>query len=341
MKRPTCSAVVLTYNGRALLETCLDSIARCRLQEPEPEIEVVVVDDASTDDTAAWLSQAYPDVRLVRLAQNLGFSGTANAAINAAHGEFVQLLNNDTEVTPGWLEAGLAAFADPTVGSVTPLVLVRSDPSRVDSAGDTYSLIGWPCKRGHGQAARDWTDRPSDCVFGASGSSSFYRATALRKVGGFDPSFGEYYEDVDLAFRLRWAGYRCVFAPDCRVYHDISATYDHACPRLQRRMARNAEYLFWVDLPARGLAIGILPHLAFMFGQALWRLRRGRARPFVLGKIDALRELPSLMARRRHRLDLARSSIAAPHFPLKVLSLEDIRNHLKRPREANSRQSAE
>ncbi len=91
-----------------------------------------------------------------------------------------------------------------------------------------------------------------------------------------------------------------MFEPRSRVYHDISATYDHNCPVLQRRMARNAEYLFWSDLPARWLVAGVIPHLAFVVVQGLWRLSRGRARPFVLGKIDALRELPGLIARRRH-----------------------------------------
>jgi GT2 family glycosyltransferase len=273
----------------------------------------------------------------VRLGKNLGFCGAANAGIDAARGAFVQLLNNDTEVTPGWLEAGLTPFADATVGSVTPLVLVRSDPSRVDSAGDTYALIGWPCKRGHGQAARDWVARPPDQVFGASGSSSFYRAEALKKVGGFDPAFGAYYEDVDLAFRLRWAGYGCLFVPNCRIHHDVSATYDHTCPVLQRRMARNAEYLFWTDLPARWLVLGIVPHLGFTIAQGLFRLAQGRGLPFVLGKIDAFRALPTLLARRRHRLDLAVASIAPPHFPLKLASIEDVRNHLRRPRKATFR----
>jgi GT2 family glycosyltransferase len=315
-----------------LLESCLGSIARYR--PGGSEVEVVVVDDGSTDDTIAWLSRTYPEFRLVRLEQNIGFAATANAGINAARGEFIQLLNNDTEVTPGWLKAGLAPFADPRVGSVTPLVLVRSEPSRVDSAGDTYSLVGWPCKRGHGQTVRHWADHPPDHVFGASGSTSFYRAEALQKVGGFDPAFGAYYEDVDLAFRLRWAGYECVFAPACRILHDVSATYDHTCPTLQRLMARNAEYLFWADLPARWLVVGLIPHLAFTIAQGLCRLVQGRARPFVLGKIDALRALPTLMARRRQRLDLACASIAPPHFPLKVASVEDFRNHLRRPRKA-------
>ncbi|HMB08517.1 MAG TPA: glycosyltransferase family 2 protein [Isosphaeraceae bacterium] len=332
---PACSVVIPTYNGRRLLETCLASIARHR--PGDPPIEVVVADDASTDGTAEWLADAYPDVRLVRLERNLGFCAAANAGIDAARGEYVQLLNNDTEVTAGWIEAGLAPFADPTVGSVAPLVLVRSDPARVDSAGDSYGLVGWPSKRGHGQAAALWLDHPSDCVFGASGSSAFYRAEALRHVGAFDPSFGSYYEDVDLAFRLRWAGYGCTFTPRCRILHEVSASYDHARPTLQRRMSRNAELLFWTDLPVRWLMAAAVPHLAFTVAQGLWRLARGRARPFVLGKLDALRELPRFAERRRLRTHLARAPVAAPHFPLKISPLDDARNHLRRPREGFGR----
>lgn len=329
-----CSVVVPTYNGRALLETCLASVARHR--PTGIDVEVVVADDASTDGTTGWLAEAYPWVRVVRLAANGGFCAAANAGVAAARGEFVQLLNNDTEVTPGWVEAGLAPFADPTVGSVAPLVLVRSDPSRVDSAGDTYALVGWPGKRGHGQAASRWINHPPDRVFGASGSSAFYRASALRRVGAFDPSFGSYYEDVDLAFRLRWAGYSCAFTPACRILHEVSASYDHARPALQRRMSRNAETLFWTDLPAGLLVAAVVPHLAFVAAQGLWRLARGRGRPFLLGKLDALRDGPRLAARRRLRAGLARSGIAPPHFPLKVGLLDDVRNHLRRPGEASS-----
>ncbi len=297
-------------------------------------MEVIVADDASTDDTPAWLADAHPDVSLVRLERNAGFCGAANAGIAAARGVFIQLLNNDTEVCPGWIEAGLAPFADPRVGSVAPLVLVRSDPSRVDSAGDTYAAFGWPSKRGHGQPASEWLDHPPDRVFGASGSSAFYRADALRLVGGFDPTFGSYYEDVDLAFRLRWAGYDCAFAPASRIFHDLSASYDHGSPALQRRMARNAEILFWSNLPTRWLLAAAVPHLGFTMAQGLWRLARGRHRPFALGKLDALRQWRTLAGRRRLRADLARAPVGCPHFPLSIAPVADARNHLKRPREA-------
>ncbi|MGE3818544.1 MAG: glycosyltransferase family 2 protein [Isosphaeraceae bacterium] len=335
MIRPTCSVVIPSYNGRALLESCLASVDRHRPRSVP--IEVIVSDDGSTDGTPSWLAQRHPWVRLVQSPNNGGFCAAANAGIAAATGEFIQLLNNDTEVTPGWVEAGLRPFEDPTVGSVAPLVLVRSDPGRVDSAGDDYAFFGWPSKRGHGEPAASWLARPSQRVFGASGSSAFYRASALRRVGGFDPAFGSYYEDVDLAFRLRWAGYTCVFTPASRILHDVSASYDHTRPALQRRMARNAEVLFWTDLPLGWLATALLPHLTFTLGQALWRLARGRARPFLAGKLDALRDWRTLRPRRKLRRDLARAGIARPRFPLKIGVLNDVRNHLRRPAETSNR----
>ncbi len=330
---PACSIVIPTYNGRELLRSCLASIARHRPSGRDCPIEVVVADDASTDGTAEWLCQDHPEVRSVRLERNGGFCAAANAGVAAAHAPFIQLLNNDTEVTPGWVEAGLAPFVDQTVGSVAPLVLVRSDPGRVDSAGDSYSFIGWPTKRGHGESSEVWAAHPPDEVFGASGSSAFYRTEALRRVGGFDPLFGSYYEDIDLAFRLRWAGFRCLFAPQSRIHHDVSATYDHGSPELQRRMARNAELVFWSNLPSRLLALAIVPHLSFIGIQAAWRLARGRLRPFAEGKLDALQAWRQIRERRLRRSAIARSAVRSPHFALSAGSLEDVRNHLRRPLE--------
>jgi len=335
--RPACSVVIPTYNGRHLLEVCLASVARCL--PIGVDVEVVVADDASTDDTADWIALRHPEVRLVQLDRNLGFVGAANAGIAAARGEIIQLLNNDTEVSPGWIETGLAPFSDPQVGSVAPLVLVRSDPARVDSAGDSYSFFGWPCKRGHGQRALDWERHPADLVFGASGSSAFYRASALDRVGAYDPAFGSYYEDVDLAFRLRWAGYTCVFEPACRIMHEVSASYDHGKPALQRRMSRNAEILFWSNLPLRWLLLATIPHAGFTIAQGAWRLAGGRAKSFWLGKLDALRDWPRFSSRRRLRADLARSAVARPQFPTAFSTWVDARNHLSRPKESHARLS--
>ena len=316
MSDPVCSIVIPTYNGRDLLATCLASLARHR--PAHLAIEIIVADDASTDDTPAWLAATYRDVRQVRLPRNQGFCAAANAGIDAARGRFIQMLNNDAEVTAGWLEAGLAPFDAVRVGSVAPLVLMRRDPARVDSAGDVYSFFGRPTKRGHGQPASRWLNRRAGAVLGASGSSAFYRCDALRTVGGFDPSFGSYYEDVDLAFRLRWAGFDCVYEPKCRILHDVSATYDHSNPELQRRLARNAELLFWSNLPPRRLVLAVAPHFAFLAAQFVYKLSRGRAGPFLAGKLDAWRRGGEIPARRHLRRELAHQAVATPRFPLRL-----------------------
>lgn len=332
MTAPVLSVVIPSYNGRDLLGPCLASVARNR-PEGVP-LEVIVVDDGSTDDTAAWLSARWPEVRVVARGTNGGFVAAVNAGIAASRGGFVQLLNNDAEAAPGWVEAGLAPFADPRVASVAPLVVVRGDPGRVDSAGDGYSWVGWPYKRGHGEPVERWSERAPEEVFGASGAAAFYRVSALREVGGFDPAFGSYYEDVDLAFRLRWAGYRCVFAPGCRAFHEVSASHDHARPELQRRMARNAELVFWGDLPLRTLIPALLPHLAFVSAQAAVRALRGRAGAFLLGKLDAARMACWTRERRRACDQLRARAEIGPRFPLSAFGFGLVRNHLRRPPES-------
>lgn len=329
MNRPTLSVVIPTHNGRKLLPSCLGSLRRFR---PDGlDLDVIVVDDASSDGSADWIEAEYPEVRVISLESNGGFCRAANAGIAAARGPIVQLLNNDAEVCEGWAEAGLSPFDDPEVGSVAPLVLVRSDPDRVDSAGDGYAFFGWPNKRGHGQSASRWRFQPTGEVFGASASSAFYRADALRRVGPFDPSYGSYFEDVDLAFRLRWAGYRCIFAPGSRILHDVSATYDHGSPALHRRMAKNAEALFWSDLPAPWLAAALIPHLGFLCVQLAWKLSKGRGLPFLLGKLDAIAEFPRFLQLREHRRELARSAVARPAFRIGVAPVRNAWQQVVRP----------
>lgn len=333
MSRVRLSVVIPTYNGRHLLEPCLDSLFRFGPQDGS--VEIIVADDASTDDTADWLARTYPAARLVRRLTNGGFVAAANAGIAEARGEFIQLLNNDAEVTAGWMEAGLSPFDhDPLVGSVAPLVVMRGDPGRVDSAGDGYSLLGWAYKRGHGQNTSDWEARSSDRVLGASASSAIYRASALRAVGGgFDPLYGSYYEDVDLALRLQRAGYACVFAPRCRVLHDVSASFNHKNPKLQRTIARNVEILFWSNLPARTLALAVLPHLAFVAAQVPRKLLRGTLQPFLAGKWDAVRLWRSILERRRHRTSLEPAA-RQPRLPVSHLPLRTLFEHLRAGRTA-------
>src|SRR5205807_6501301 len=131
----------------------------------------------------------------------------ANEGIRHVRGDVVEMLNDDTEVTAGWAEAALARFADPAIAAVAPLVLKPGSQEFIDSAGDRYYLGGVAGKHGRGQRLHERYLQP-DRVFGASASSAFFRRDVLLRVGAFPDSFGAYFEDVDLAFRLHGAGYQ-------------------------------------------------------------------------------------------------------------------------------------
>jgi GT2 family glycosyltransferase len=266
-----------------------------------PETEIVVIDDGSQGECVSAAACAFPEVRVIRFSRPSGFCEAVNAGIAAARGEIVELLNDDTEVTAGWAERALRCFVDATVAAVAPLVVWASDPRRVDSAGDRYFVGGVAGKRGHGEQLTDLHLRPSP-VFGASGSSAFYRRDALSRVGGF-PDFGAYFEDVDVAFRLHRAGYRVLYEPSSRVLHRVSSSYGKPRRRLLEQQSCNEERVFWRNLPGRVLWRALPTHAGVLLAKAYHRWRCGELIPFLCGRLRLLGELPALA---RHRRELAR-----------------------------------
>jgi GT2 family glycosyltransferase len=288
------SIVIPTHNGLHHLQRCLPSVRR----HAPPGTQIVVVDDASTDGTVDWVRQKSPEIDLVALSANQGFCRAGNAGLEHARGDVIELLNNDTEVCSGWAQAALADFADSTIGSVAPLVLRMNDPDRIDSCGQDYHLCGWAIARGYGQRLQPKHLIRGE-VFGASASSGFYRRTALDRTGGFLPEYEAYLEDTDLAFRLRWAGFRCVYQPASRVLHSGSASYSRTSERVCRLLARNEEFNFWINLPTHSLLRGLVPHLGFVLVRALRQAAGGQLYPYVRGKLQALAAWKWICQRRR------------------------------------------
>jgi GT2 family glycosyltransferase len=137
-------------------------------------------------------------------------------------------------------------------------------------------------------------------VFGASGSSAFYRRDALLQIGAFPESFGAYFEDVDVSFRLQRAGYRIVYEPAARLLHRVSASHARQPQRrLVEQQSRNEERVFWRNLPIRALARALPRHLAVLAGKAWRRWREGMLVPFLCGRLRLLAEVPALLRHRR------------------------------------------
>jgi GT2 family glycosyltransferase len=299
--------VIPTHNRPDLLRSCLNSLAR----HAPVDTEIIVVDDGSCQGRCSAASGEFPGVKILRGRRRRGFCAAANAGIRAARGAVIELLNDDTEVTAEWTESALACFNDPKVAAVAPLVLrpCRDTDSRtelipfhsqleIDSAGDRYYLGGVAGKRGYGQTLPTIDLQPCR-VFGASACSAFYRREVLLRVGAFPASFGAYFEDVDLAFRIHRAGYHIIFEPGSRVYHHGGGSYGSPDRRLLEQQSRNEERVFWRNLPVQAWPTAIPRHAAVLAGKAWRRWREGNLIPFLCGRLRVLGEIPDLAGHRR------------------------------------------
>ncbi len=291
---PSLSIVIPSHNRPDLLHACLRTVT----QHAPLGTEILVVDDASPNGAARSVADAFAGVRYIRLWHCGGFCVAANAGIRATSGTVVHLLNDDTQVTAGWASAALACFEDQSVGAVAPLVLRAPGRPVIDSAGDRYYLGGIAGKRGRGEEAGPSYLRRCR-VFGASASSAFYRRELLLRVGALPESFGAYFEDVDLSFRLHRAGYQIVFEPAARVFHRVAASYGQRRRRLLEQQSCNEERVFWRNLPRFSLVRALPRHLAVLAAKVIQRWHEGALAPFLCGRLRVLTEVVALKHHRR------------------------------------------
>ena len=220
--QPVASIIVPNYNGKHLLAECLPALRRQTW--PAERFETIVVDDASTDGSAAYLAENFPEVRIVALQRNSGFIAACNVGVQAARGDVLVLLNNDTEAEPGWLEALVGGLlAHPEAGSAASKMLLFDRRDHLHTAGDMMGVNGIPRNRGVWQPDRGQYDGQR-WVFGVCGGAAAYRRDTWQQAGGFDPALFMYLEDVDLAWRLQLLGWQALYVPEARVYHKVSAT---------------------------------------------------------------------------------------------------------------------
>ncbi len=310
------SVVVLNWNGAHLLPDCLDALLA---QEPAPE--VWVVDNASADGSAELVRARYPQVRLRETGANLGFAGGNNVALREVDTDYVALLNNDAVPEPGWL-AGLVAVlaAHPGAAAVTGKVLMAGD-GLVNSAGGWVDRLGHGRDRGFGMPDDGRWDEAAE-VFYAPATACLYRTAAVRDAGLLDEDFFLYYEDVDLSWRLRLAGWSVRYEPSSVVRHLHSASATSGSPLHLFHDARNRLLMVVKDAPA-GVALAAclrLPVTAVGFA-----LRGAPQRGVVLGRawLSFVRLLPRMLRRRRA---LTRSAVVTR------AELEQLRVRLERER---------
>lgn len=212
------NVIIPNYNGHRFLPACVDSLRA----QTYKNFSVTVVDNGSDDGSLPLLAASYPEVNVIKLAHNSGFSVAANEGIAHAGTPFVMLLNNDTILRPDCIEQLMKAIAaSPDIFSAGANVLRMGTPRCTDTTGDYYSLFGYAFCRGQGLPP---LRRAPGQVFSNCGCAVVYRTALLKKTGLFDQRFFAYLEDVDLGFRARRLGLRNVFCPDAIVLHYGSGT---------------------------------------------------------------------------------------------------------------------
>jgi len=303
---PRVSVIIPNWNGVRFLPTCLDALRRQTLADRE----VILVDNASSDDSCALVAARYPEVTLLSLSHNAGFAGGVNAGIRASRGEVVALLNNDTEADAHWLEELLGALdRHPQAGSAASKILLFDRRDTFHSAGDTFRVNGLPANRGVWQRDVGQYDR-EEYVFGGCGGAVAYRRQLLEEIGLFDETFFFNCEDVDLAWRAQLAGWRCVYVPRAIVYHSLSATGGGVTASYYT--GRNTLWVLAKDVPGPILRRhwqAILRAQMRIAWDAARNWRGAAARARLRGQLAGLLTLPRILSQRRRVQASRRASL--------------------------------
>lgn len=228
------AVVILNWNGCQHLEKFLPSVVR----HTPAWAKVIVADNGSTDSSVEFITSHYPTVEIIRLAQNYGFAGGYNKALEKVSSEYLVLLNSDVEVTEGWLEPLVATLSDnPNVGAIAPKIRSFCEPEKFEyagAAGGYIDILGYPFCRGRILSTVEcdkgqYNDRRD--IFWASGAAFCCRAELFKRLGGFDTDYFAHMEEIDLCWRMQLAGYRIQVEPRSVVYHLGGGTLPNNSPR--------------------------------------------------------------------------------------------------------------
>lgn len=287
------AVVVVNWNAGAYLDKCLQSL---KTQTLKPA-RIMVVDNASTDDSLKGLEEKFSDCEFIKLETNTGFAFANNFAVTRADDcDWVAFLNPDAFARTDWLEKLSQAVNEfPECASFGSHML-RHASDRMDGTADVYHVCGSAWRRDHGILSAK-VERKAQEIFSPCAAASFIRRDVFKEAGGFDENFFAYFEDVDLGFRLQLKGHPCRYVPDAVVEHVGSATTsrysDFAVYHGQRNLVwsfiRNMPK-FWCYLPQ---------HIVFNLAALVWFTLKGKAVPVFKAKWHALKEFPRVWSLRK------------------------------------------
>ncbi len=285
------SVIIPNYNGKQYLEACVDSLFKQSVRS----FEVIIVDDASTDDSAESLKEKYPEnaglplVRYLKHETNKGFAASVNDGIVAVDSEYVLLLNNDTVADPGFVEAMWREIRrSGDIFSVSAKMLNMHEPSKMDDAGDYFCALGWAFSDARDKDASKYNRRRE--VFSACGGAAIYRKDVLQKIGGFDEAHFAYLEDVDLGYRAKLQGYRNIYSPKAAVLHAGSGSSGSRYNDFKLRLTvRNQVYLLYKNMPIWQWILNFILLLAGWVIKFIFFAKKGMGKGYLSAFAEGIR----------------------------------------------------
>jgi len=305
---PRVSVIIVNYNGGAYLQDCI----RALQSQTISEYEVIVVDNNSQDGSLGLVPDDDPRFRVLALEWNSGFAYANNRGVELAQAPWVVMLNGDAFAATDWLKCLLEASESKSeyafFGSHQLLVQPKDC---LDGTGDMLALSGRAWRRDH-QSPLELGVGISDEVFGACAAAAMYEKDAFLEVGGFEEDFFCYFEDVDLAFKLRIAGYRCLHVADAIVYHVGSASTSPTSDFQVYHGYRNLVWAYFKNMPLDLLVLNLPKHVRFGIRSVRDWTQKGKGTVIRKAYWDAIRGLPRIIWKRRSGLQRLRrvSSVA-------------------------------
>ncbi|RGJ66370.1 glycosyltransferase family 2 protein [Dorea formicigenerans] len=276
--------VIPNYNGKHFMEPCLSSLS----EQTYKDFHILVVDNASSDGSIEYMEENYPDIELIKLQKNYGFSKAVNIGIQHSRTPYVILLNNDTTVDTRYVEEMVKAIEkSPKIFSVSSKMIQMYHPELIDSAGDLYTLLGWGVCRGCGRPISNYTKY--DEIFTACAGAAIYRRSVFDDIGYFDENHFAYLEDIDIGYRARIYGYYNMYCPTALVYHVGSGTSGSKYNSFKVKLAaRNNLYLNYKNMPALQLVLNFIPLAIGYFVKYLFFCKIGFGKDYKEGFIEGL-----------------------------------------------------
>ena len=294
-KYPLVSVIIVNWNGQAFLAEVLGKLQ----VQSFKDFEIIVVDNGSTDGSMDLLRTFRPQVRVECLPVNQGFAAANNIGAALSRGHWIALLNNDAFPQSNWLAALVSATERYSEFQffASSLLMARR-PGYLDGTGDIYHISGMAWRRDHGRKEPRLNPEAGE-VFGPCGAAALYPRDLFIQTGGFDPDYFCYHEDVDLSFRLRLQGHRCLYVPEAQVQHLGSASSAKDSDFAIYHGHRNLVWTFIKNMPPPLLSYYLPAHWFLNLATLVWFTAGGQGRAISRAKRDALRGLPGALTKRK------------------------------------------